>query len=251
MNKKWLLSVSLAAVVAVTTACGNDNEEAKQQEEAAGNKTEQAETPEPDLENIPKVVAEVNGEEIGKEEFVSTYEGQYQQMAMQSQMTGESVDQDQLKKQTAESLIGQELLVQEANNAGYKASEDDINETMDELAAENGLESKEEFLSALEEQGMDKEEVNSQIEMQVKVDKLVAEKSGNIEATDEEIEKTYNQMVAQQEKMTQQNGQESEIPPLEEVKSDVEQQIISQKEIEETQKIVEDLREQADVKINL
>lgn len=88
MSKKWLLGLSLALSVFVITACSNgdeeakdDKEESKTQEEAQGDGegAEQPEMPKPDLEDIPEVVAEVNGEEISKEEFETTYQAQFQQ----------------------------------------------------------------------------------------------------------------------------------------------------------------------------
>jgi len=265
MNKKWMLSLSLAVTVSVMVACGDANEsdeeineETNTQEEApagdneaaleGGEDAEQLEMPEPDLEGIPDVVAEVNGEEIPREEFETTYTGQFQQASMQSQMTGEEVDQDLLKDQVAESMIFTELLIQEANNRDFEATEKDIEETLDEIVALNGLESKDEFMAAMQEQGMDEEEVMSQIEIQVKVDQLIASETGDIEPTDEELEESYDQLVAQQEQM---GGDDVEIPSFDEVKPDLAEQVKQQKEGQATQTLVEQLREDADVTIHL
>ncbi|MDS8765667.1 SurA N-terminal domain-containing protein, partial [Streptococcus pneumoniae] len=84
------------------------------------------EMPEPDLEGIPEVVAEVNGEEVSKEEFETAYTGQFQQAAMQAQMSGQEIDQNQLKTQLAESMVGQKLLVQEAENQELTASDEEV-----------------------------------------------------------------------------------------------------------------------------
>ncbi|MFC7060990.1 SurA N-terminal domain-containing protein [Halobacillus seohaensis] len=264
LNKKWLLSLSLAFLLSVTVACNDTDESAEdnneetetQEEESEGSEgsegnTEQPEMPEPDLEGIPEVVAEVNGEEIAAEEFKTTYEGQFQQMAMQSQMTGEEVDQDQLKKQIADSMVGQELLIQEATSRDIEVSEEEIDETLTGLAEENGVESKDKFLTALEEQGMGKEEVMSQVEMQVKLDQVIASEAGDIEPTEEELEKAYEQVKAQQEQMSEGNGESAEIPSFEEAKPDLVKQVKRKKEGEATQKLVEKLRADADVTVNL
>ncbi|MFG6150132.1 SurA N-terminal domain-containing protein [Halobacillus sp. B23F22_1] len=256
MNKKWLLSLIMAAFVMFLAACNSDEESAEgdsegkgeekqQQEEGEG---EQPEMPEPDLENVPDVVAEVNDEEINKEEFESAYEGSFQQMAMQSQMSGQELDQDQLKKQTAESLVGQELLTQKAEDEGYEASQEDIDKTLEELAQQNQMESKDEFLAALEEQGMGEDEVMSQVETQVKVDQLIASEAGDTEPSEEELEEAYAQMEAQQEQMGEEGG---EMPSYEDAKPDLEEQVKTQKEQEATQKLVENLREDADVTVHL
>ncbi|MBY7142796.1 SurA N-terminal domain-containing protein [Virgibacillus sp. NKC19-3] len=258
LNKKWLLSLSFAVLIAVMAACGDteesaedNNEDAETQEEESAEEGEGEEAapemPEPDLEGIPDVVAEVNGEEISGEEFETTYQGQFQQASMQSQMTGEEVDQDQLKGQVAESMIGTELLIQEADNSDYDASEEEVDETLDELVEMNQLESKEEFMTAMEEQGMDEEEIMSQIETQVKIDKLIADEAGDTEPTEEELEELYDQFAEQQEQMGGEDGEEAEVPSFDEMKPDLEEQVKSQKEMEASETLVEQLREDADV----
>ena len=162
-------------------------------------------------------------------------------------MTGEEIDQDQLKKQIAESMVGQELLIQEADSRDINVSEEDFNETLDRLASQNGLESKDEFLAALEEQGMGEEEVMTQLEPQVKIDLLVASESGDITPTDEELQAAYDQMVAQQE----QAGEDAEAPSFDEVKPDLEEEVKMQKESEAVQALVTKLREGADVTVNI
>jgi peptidyl-prolyl cis-trans isomerase SurA len=259
MKKKWLLGLSLLLLVFVMVACGDDednaaednNEDSEAQEEESAEDgqapeegTEQPEMPEPDLEGIPDVVAEVNGEEISKDEFETTYVGQFQQAAMQAQMTGQELDQDQLKGQIAEALIGQELIIQEADNQGFEASEEAVNETLDEIVEQNGLESQDDFFAALEEQGVSEDEVMSDLEIQVKVDELIASESGDMEPTDEELQELYDAYTAQ---MEQAQGDEAEIPSFEEMESQLTQQAIVQKESEVYQTLVEELQADADI----
>lgn len=234
-------------------ACGDDTaeetntEETPQEEVATDEETaEQPEMPEPDLEGVPDVVAEVNGEEIAKAEFESAYTGQFQQMAMQAQMTGQEVDQAQLKEQLVESMVAQELLVQETENREIEASEEEVTTALQELAEQNGLESSEEFLAALEEQGISEDEVMEQVGAQVKVDQLIAEEAGEINPTDEELQTFYDEAQAQQEEA---GGEE--LPAFEEVKPELEEQVRVQKENEAVQTLVAQLREEADVTINL
>jgi peptidyl-prolyl cis-trans isomerase SurA len=265
MKKKWLLGLSLLLLVFFTAACGDEeqdnsaedsNEASETQEEdsaedegqAPEEGTEQAEMPEPDLEDIPDVVAEVNGEEISRDEFESTYVGQFQQAMMQAQMTGQEVDQDQLKGQIADALIGQKLIIQEAENQGFEASEDDVNETLDELIEQNGLNSQDDFFAALEEQGVTEDEVRSDLETQVKVDALIASESGDMEPTEDELQELYEAYSAS---MEQQQGEDAEVPSYEEMEPQLTQQVIAQKETEAYQTLVEELRANADVTNNL
>lgn len=260
-TKRWLLGLFLAVSLSVITACSNGEEsvdennketetkeETKEETQDGGEGAEQPEMPEADLEGIPEVVAEVDGEEISKEEFEAAYQGQFQQMAMQSQMSGQEVDQDQLKKQVAESMVGTELLIKEAKDREIAAPEEDVDEIIDGLIEQNGLESKEKLVNAFEAQGIDEKELMSQVETQVIVNKLITEESGDIEPTEEELQETYDQLIAQQEEMAE---GESEIPSFEEMKPDLEEQLKMQKEGEAAQKLVEKLRANADVTINL
>ena len=249
-----LLSLLIGASVLVTAACGNADENTNEEETATeeqaaeenGETAEQPEMPEPDLEDVPDVVAEVNGEEIGKEEFENAYVGQFQQMAMQAQLSGQEVDQAQLKEQIAESLVSQKLLVQETENREIEASEEEVNETLTVLAEQNGMATSEELLAALEEQGLSEEEVRDQVASQVKVDKLIAEATGDAEVSEEELQEFYDQVKAQQEEM---GGEE--LPPLEDIKSELEAQLLQQKENEAVQALVTELREDAEVTINI
>ena len=256
MIKKWFLGLSLGTSLIVLSACGgtdesaeNENAQPETEEQAPSGEesAEQPEMPEPDLEGIPEVVAQVNGEEVSKEEFETAYTGQFQQAAMQAQMSGQEIDQNQLKNQLAESMVGQELLIQEAENQELTASEEEVDQTLEQLAQQNGLESKDEFLSALNEQGMAEDEVMSQIETQVKVDQLIAESAGDTDPSNEELEAAYEQVKAQQEQM----GSEEELPAFDELKPELEEQVKMQKENEATQTLVAELREKADVTINL
>src|SRR5699024_9788986 len=93
---------------------GAENTEEGQAAEGQSADGETPEMPEPDLEDVPDVVAEINGEEISKEEFEQVYTGQFQQASMMQEMTGEEVNEDELKQQIAEGMVSERLLVQES-----------------------------------------------------------------------------------------------------------------------------------------
>ena len=254
MKKKWTFIVFTLFIMLALAACGSkdDNNNANGNENGNDNSNEVIDEalPEADLEGIPDVVIEINGEDITKDDFSSMYEQQFQQQAMQAQMMGQDmndIDQDELKQQTAEIIIGQNLLIQEANNRIKEVSEDDINETIDILLEQTGMESKDDLLAIFKEQGMDEEEFNSQIETQVKVDQLIVEISKDLEPTEEEMKETYDMIKAQQEEMES----EEEFPDFDEIKSDIEMQLKEQKKAEETETLVESLREKADITIHL
>lgn len=273
--KKWLSSLTIIGSLLLLGACNGDEEEATEDtgsaeeaeapesgavaegEEGAGTEeaakgeegaaAEQPEMPEPDLEGVPDVVAEVNDTKIEKAEFEEAYNMQFQQMAMMSQMSGEEVNQDDLKKQVADGLVSQELLIQEADSRKLEVSEEDTNGVLDGLVEQNGMESQDDLFAAFEEQGMPKDEVMSQVDMQVKVDKLIAEEAGEIDPSKEELQEVYDQQIAQMEQMET----EEEPPSFEEMEPQLKEQVVMQKEGEAAQTLVADLKESADVKTHL
>ena len=136
------IAIGTAAAVLTLGACGGSGGDAEQdpattdaaaqgQDPAASG--EAASATEPDLSDVPDVVAEVNGEEITKDDFAGVYESQFQQQAMQSQQTGQQVDQDQLKQDLITSLVGVELLEQEAAERGIEADDAEIDEALEAL----------------------------------------------------------------------------------------------------------------------
>ncbi|MGD7003368.1 SurA N-terminal domain-containing protein [Corynebacterium halotolerans] len=263
LKAKWRLGAAVAGSVLILSGCsavtegeGGSGVEGQQEQAAAeaggqdpGGDAGQADMPEPDLDSVPDVVAEVNGTEISKEDFTTVYEVQFQQMAMQSQMSGQEVDQDQLKNMTAEGLVGNELLAQEADNRGIEASDEDAEQKLAEYAETNQM-SPDEFIAANEEQGMDETAMRDEISSQIVIEDLLTDEFGEFEATEDEVQATYQEAEAQQQ-MGGQAGGAQELPPLDEVRPQVEEQVINQKQMESTQKLVEDLREKGDVTVHL
>lgn len=250
VNKKWLISLLLICITTVMVACSDNDSTEGNEKTSTEEGNQQAEMEQPDLENVPEVVAEVNGDKISKADFESTYQAQFQQVMMQAQMSGEEVNQDELKGQIVDALIGQRLVIQEAEDKGFEVAEEDVNKTLDSLVAQNGLESQDEFFAALEEQGMAKEEVMSQVETQVKVNKLIADETGEVNPSEEELKEMYDTYVKQLEQMSE-SGQDVTIPSYEEMKPNLIAQIKSQKDAETYQKLVEKLEKDAEITKNL
>ncbi|WP_262424218.1 SurA N-terminal domain-containing protein [Brachybacterium sp. Z12] len=164
----------------------------------AGGEGGAQQAPEADVSDVPDVVATVNGQEITKDEFISVYESQFQQMAMQQQTTGEEVDEAALKDQVANQLVDNQLLLQGATDAGIEATDADVDATLEEIAQQNGLGSADEVVSALEQQGMSEEDVRKDAASQFTLTSFVEQKADIQEPTDEELQAQYDQLVAQQ-----------------------------------------------------
>jgi peptidyl-prolyl cis-trans isomerase SurA len=251
---RTVLGLVAAGAMLTLSACGGgDNESASADKEASASDSPSASADasqgaEPDLEGIPDVVAEVNGEEVTKEEFVPIYEAQFQQAAMQAQMSGQAPDEEALKKQTVDDLVDTELLSQEAESRGIEVSDDDVDAELTDLAKQNQMASAEELLMAVEKNGLTEEQARAQVETQVLIEQLVADEDGSPAPTDKELRALYAQ-AKQQQAQSGQKGQK--IPPFAQVRPQLEEQAKAQQVGKVAQALVKDLRKDADITINL
>lgn len=244
------LGAVAAAALFTLTACGGGGGSDAQADKA--DKSEEPTSQEssdggPDLSGIPDVVAEVNGEEVTKDEFVAVYETQFQQAAMQAQAGGEQPDEAALKEQTANNLVDTELLAQEAESRGISVSDEDVDAELESLAKDNQLGSVDELVAALDKQGVTEDQARSQVEIQLTVEQLVDDESGSAEPTEKELRTLYAQ--AKEQALASEQGQK--IPPFAEVRDQLEQQAKSEEVGTVAQKLVDELRKDADITINL
>lgn len=241
-------SLGALAVAAVLTlsACGGGDGSSADDDAPAATSSDSAQSEAG--AGIPDVVAEVNGEEVTKDEFVPIYEAQLEQATTQSQMTGEAPDEEALKKATLDDLVDTELLAQEAEARGIEVTDEDVDAELTSLAEQNGMQTGEELLEAIAQQGMDAETARAQVETQVLIEQLVEDESGPFEPTEKELRAIYDDAKKQQA----QSGQDGQqIPPFAEVR----EQIVEQARAQETGSVagglVEDLREAAEITVNL
>lgn len=249
-----VLGLVTAAALLSLSACGGGGSEPDSESgadaAASASPSESADAPagaEPDLEGIPDVVAEVNGEEVTKDEFVPIYTSTFQQAAAQAQASGQAPDEEALKKQTVEDLVSTELLAQEAEARGIEVSDEDVETELTALAEQNELGSAEELLAAVEKQGVTAEQARSQVETQLMVEALVVDEDGPVEPTEQELREVYTQAKQQQA----QSGQSQKIPPFAEVRDQLAEQATQQQIGEVAGALVEDLRKDAEITINL
>ncbi|TNC16670.1 peptidylprolyl isomerase [Georgenia sp. 311] len=245
------VAVATAAVLLALVGCGSADDDAATDPTAEAPSAEETAptdamptAPEPDLEGLPDVVAVVDGVEITREEFEQVYASQLQQAFMQSQMTGQEVDQDQLKQQTAEGLVDTQLLLAEAEARSIAPTDEEVNAAAEELAASSGLGSADELFSMLEQQGLGREEAMDELRLQTSVEQLVADEAGEFTPADEDIQALYDEAAGQA-------GEGGELPPLEEVRPQIEAQLQQQHESEVVQALLEQLRADADITYNL
>ena len=235
MKKIQIILIALLSIFALVACDSNDDDE------QANDGVDELEQLEPDLAGIPDIVAEVNDKEISGEEFELTYLSQFQQFALQAQMSGQEIDQEQLKKELAESMIDQELLIQEANHRDFVATDDEIETMINDLVEMNDLESEQALFDLFAEQGMSEEQVKEELSVQIKLEQLVDDEAKDITVSQEEIQDMYDELVAMYE------DTEEEVPDYDDIEADLEEQMITQEKNEIIFELIEQLRDNAEI----
>lgn len=250
MRTRSALGLVAAASLLALSACGSSSDDKSSDKDASASESPSASADAgtgsadgPDLSGIPDVVAEVNGEEVTKDEFVPLYEAAFQQATAQAQTSGQAPDEEQIKKQTADDLVSTELLTQEAESRGLEVSDDEVDAELEVIAKQSQLGSADELLAAIEKNGMTEDQARNQVEMQVLVEKLVEDEDGSTTPTEKELRAIYDAAVKQAK------GQK--IPPFAQVHDQIEEQAKSEQVGKVAQGLVEDLRKDADITINL
>ncbi|MEH7176815.1 SurA N-terminal domain-containing protein [Neobacillus vireti] len=254
--KKIMFTLITGLMAVVLAACGGNEEskEAKNDDKAKTAETDQQKELQKQMEEMQKklqaqqidekkTVAIVNDIEILGSDYnsaLASAQGQMQQMG-QDPTSKEAAEQ--VKKQTIDSLVGQTLLLQEADKKSYKVSEADINKQLEEIKKQ--FKTEKEFEAALKKSGMDMKTLETQIADDIKLKQYIEKEVPAGEITDEEIQKTYDQF-AEQGKST---GQE--VPKLEEVKPQIEQSLQQQKQQEKLIQQVEELKKNAKIDIKI
>lgn len=254
MMKKIMLTLLTGLMAVALVACGG-NEEGKEDKNDNKAKTEeQQKEQEKQMEEMQKkldaqhvdekkTVAIVNDNEILGSDYNSTLASIQQQMLQMGQDPTSKEALEQVKDQTIDSLVGQTLLLQDADKKGYKASEADIKKQLDEMKKQ--FETEKEFKDVLKESGMDMKTFETQIADNIKLEQYVEKEVPTSQITDKEIEKTYKQL-SEQGKST---GQE--VPKLEEVKPQIEQSLKQQKQQEKIAQQVDELKKNANIDIKI
>ena len=260
--KHALAALSFAAVVTLAGCSDTGDSEGPADPGAEPGASDQGadpgqeQMPEADLSDVPEVVAEVNGDEISKEEFTSLYEPQFQQQAMMAQQGGQEMDEDELKTQVADQLVDNRLLIQAAEEAGVEATDEDVDAILEEVAQQNGLGSADEVIAALEEQGQSEEQIREDAATQHKLDTYIGQEADIAEPSEEELRQQYDEIVEQQSQAASDGGgegadQQAEVPPFEEVRDQLAEEATAEQENAAATEIVTELRESADITVNL
>lgn len=253
--KKLMYPFLLVLLSAVLAACGAEDEGKSAEKE---DKAKTAETDQQDqqkqMEEMQKKMEEQKLEEEKTVAIVNDHEilgREYNSVLTSSQMMFQQMGQDptteeaaeQIKKQTLDSLVGQTLLLQEADKKGYKASDEEVKKQLEETKGQ--FKDDKEFETAMQQAGLNMDSLEDEIANNIKYTKYINSEIKPGEVTDAEIQKFYDEYASQ-------GGAEGQEPPkLEEVKPQIKQQLEQQKQQEKLVKHVEELKKNAKIDIKV
>jgi len=182
-------------------------------------------------------VATVNGEEISNADFTTQLT---QTLAVQgvnaATLDGETLTM--IQGQILDSLISQELLKQAALASGVEVADAEIDNEINSIKGQ--FEDEATYEQALAGQGLTENELRAQVAVNLSVEPYLEQTLdlASITATQEEIDQAYQAVAAQQE-----------VPPLEEVRTQVEQLVVQQKRQPLIDQHLASLREAADIEV--
>ncbi len=186
-----------------------------------------------------EVVATVNGEEIYEDELNMMVEQELQQEMQQLQMQGVEMPEEEmeqrreaLKEQSMEMLIILTLLSQKVEEEGITADEQEVDDEYDQMVEQFGgeemLEQQMDMAGSSPEELRD--EIADSIAIQEYFEEYMEEQEDEIDFTEEELREVYQQFGGQIEE------------DFEEVKPDLKMILMEEK-------LIEDLKEEAEIEI--
>lgn len=266
-----LLQVLIPAVIALSVACGGGSDDtdagatepASSQPTATPSESMVASTatpsgstpttaPEPTPTQAPAsdasspasggdgVAAIVEGEEITETELDARFQ-QAQARAAQQGQTFQGEEQiKEVKDQILDQLVNETLLRQQAEEEGITASDSEVSSQFDQMTGQFPDEAT--LNTVLEQQGLTKGDLRELIADNLVIQELVQTVIDEAEIpapSEEEIQSLYDQLSSQQEN----------VPPLDQVKEQIVQQLTQGEQQQVVQEFIDQLEESADVEI--
>ncbi|BCB03091.1 SurA N-terminal domain-containing protein [Bacillus sp. KH172YL63] len=256
--KKLLTTLLLVFLTIGLAACGSDEESQKQADDKAKTEESDQQSQEEQAKKMEemqkkmdkqkveedKIVAVVNDEKIKGDDFnniLSQSQMQYQQMGQDPTSKDAA---EKIKEQTIDSLVGQTLLMQQAEEKGYKATEDDVNKQLEEVKKQ--YEDEKKFEEAMKQAGFTLDELKNQIAENIKYTNYVEKEIKVDEVTEDEMKTFFDQYTSQQGE-----EQAKDAPKYEDVKPQIKKQLEQQKKQEKLVQHVEDLKKKANIDVKI
>lgn len=194
----------------------------------------------PEDTNTADAVARVNGEEVSRDAL----EARRAQMLAQQDIDSSVINaelQSQLDARIVEELVNEALVQQAITASSVTVPQESIDAQVDATISQLGGASA--FQEALAVQGISEEDFRTQIRDNLTVQAYLEEELelSSVSATEEEIEAAYAQATEANE----------EVPPLEDVRAQVVQSVVQQKQQSLIAQLIETLRANAEIEVLL
>jgi uncharacterized lipoprotein NlpE involved in copper resistance len=186
-----------------------------------------------------KAVAVVNETEITEEElnrYVEQYKTVYANLGVDFESEEGKKMMEELKTEILNGLIDQEVILQAAQKEGYKADSAEVEKMLEDFKAQ--FESEEKMQETLDSLNMTTEDLEKEISQSIIYNQYIEDQIGQVEVAKEELEEAYNA-----------HEEETGEKPDEKTKESIKNQLISQKEQEEFQKLVDRLKQESEIEI--
>ncbi|MBT2571394.1 SurA N-terminal domain-containing protein [Planococcus sp. ISL-110] len=244
MIKKMKFAFAPFLLLLTLGAC-SDNEEAAPKEVAEPETAEEASsesaTEDSSLE-LPAqedVVVVVDGEEISGNVYNSVARQLETTLAAQGHSTSDETAK-MVKEQALSVLVGNKVILNDAEEKGYEADEKTVKERLEDLKGQ--FESEEAMDEALKQTGFTLEDMEGQLREQLVYEQYVAEEIKTAEVTDEEVQEAYDGFV---------ETSEEEVPALEEMEPNIRQSLEQQKTQDAVFTRIEELKKSAEVEVKI
>lgn len=233
--KRLMAIFIMVGITVILAACGGESSDQGKDEEKGGQANEEASRQEVEINDDEKlsedtVVVNINGVEVTGE----IYNSIYVQTKLQLNQLGQDVnDLEKVKELAIDGLINQEIIKQDAKNVGIVVSDDEITSEFETIKSEN----EEQFQKFLERYHLTEEAFRNQLYFAIMHEKYVESELPDVQISDEEVEEVYEEL----------KNDNQEIAKLEEVEGQLKRELAIQKEQENLQEKLEELKEQATI----
>ncbi|MDM5296798.1 SurA N-terminal domain-containing protein [Bacillus pumilus] len=245
-----LLSVGLAACSSNDAKQDQPNDSAKNNETSQADQKEQQKQMEEMQKKLDaqkmddkKIVATVNKDKITGSEYnsaLSTIQGQLQQTGQDPTSKDGAKE---VKKQTIDALVGQQLILQDAEKKGFKASDDQVDKQLKEEKKQ--FKDNAQFEEALKQSGLTMDQLKADIADSIKYSQYVDKEIKASSVSEQDVKAYYDQYAEQMKK------QKQKAPAYKDIKSQIKKQLESQEKQKEVQKEIESLKKSANIEISI
>lgn len=188
---------------------------------------------------LPDIVAKVDGVPISSAEYAKYYAQSENLAQQQGVSTTDSTIVDEIKKQALEIVINTQLLYSAAQSAGKTATDADVSAQMSAIATQ--FATPEAFDAQLVTAGLTRESLRDEITQRIIIDSYLNDQPEmqGLSVTPDEIDAAYQRVAATN----------AEIPALDDVRTEIEQQLLTQKQQAASSQVIQTLRDAADIEI--